>query len=253
MKIIAVSDVHLGWERSNPVFRDFLEWVEISGADCFILIGDIIEMWRRDIVASFIENIEIMKRFKKISDGMKLVLIAGNHDWHLIKTTENKSIVYKYPFIWIEEYRVGRYRFLHGHQFDPKTRSDKTNEAMCHTDDDQGTKMSDFWDKYGGKVPFGAIAPSTKLPQFPLFNRANMDLLEYVNRPGVPSRHPQLLYEIERNKKIHQKPGEFIISGHTHVPYVDMKNRQANTGSWTEGASDFLVIEDERVELKKWL
>ncbi|MHC1599440.1 MAG: hypothetical protein ACXQS5_01265 [Candidatus Methanospirareceae archaeon] len=46
--------------------------------------------------------------------------------------------------------------------------------------------------------------------------------------------------------------GEFVIYGHTHEPFVKMEKNIANTGSWVEGSTDYLEIDEHGVTLKSY-
>jgi len=63
----------------------------------------------------------------------------------------------------------------------------------------------------------------------------------------------------KRSKKIIKKVNRFlnthpeysaVIIGHIHVPYAS--NRYFNTGCFTNNSSDFIEIEDNKIELKKY-
>jgi len=82
MHTIAVSDLHLGWEESNPEeFKKFLdEKVKRESPDKFILIGDIYEMWRRGLISVTMEFSEITAKITEISNqGTEVVPIAAEY------------------------------------------------------------------------------------------------------------------------------------------------------------------------------
>lgn len=256
MRAIAVSDVHLGWGGSNPSFLDFLDWVSLQRPDFFILAGDIFELWRRDLSGALLEHWKFLSKISNLSERVEVVLIAGNHDWHLLESRRTKGDVYPYP----ELFRVAEtfeitvqdrtYKFLHGHQFDPKCSNKRVNESLCHSNDNQGKAMSDGWDRRGvvGGLPI-TIPNSIYFNSFSVPPRY-LTTLEYVAHPGFLKNRPKELQRIESRVEKERDENEYVVYGHTHSPFVG--NARANTGSWTEGNSDFLDIVDLDVNLKGW-
>ena len=92
MGIIAVSDVHLGYMNASKTesFSDkksFVSFLDgLAGRDDitdFVICGDLLDMWRRDMVGVTIENLDILSRFQKLASKMKVHYMAGNHDYHI--------------------------------------------------------------------------------------------------------------------------------------------------------------------------
>ena len=74
MGIIAVSDVHLGYMNASKTesFSDkksFVSFLDgLAGRDDitdFVICGDLLDMWRRDMVGVTIENLDILSRFQE--------------------------------------------------------------------------------------------------------------------------------------------------------------------------------------------
>ncbi|NOQ48104.1 MAG: hypothetical protein GQ576_03025 [Methanococcoides sp.] len=50
MSIVVVSDVHLGTDEANEEkFIKFLKELDFEKIEHFVLLGDIIDIWRRDL------------------------------------------------------------------------------------------------------------------------------------------------------------------------------------------------------------
>ena len=83
MGIIAVSDVHLGYMNASKTesFSDkksFVSFLDgLAGRDDitdFVICGDLLDMWRRDMVGVTIENLDILSRFQKLASKMKFII-----------------------------------------------------------------------------------------------------------------------------------------------------------------------------------
>ena len=85
MKLIVLSDVHLGYEHSDKAsFNRFLDSIQqdAKGTTDLILLGDIVDMWRRDSSGVFLENWDTLKRIMILQNKMRVHYVAGNHDFH---------------------------------------------------------------------------------------------------------------------------------------------------------------------------
>ena len=262
MYAIAISDTHLGWrEGENPRILDFLDYVSRIRPDYLLLLGDIVEEWRRDILAAFVEHAEFFSLITDISKDPHVVMIAGNHDWHLINLTEKW---YAYPFAFRETFSIPvediEYKFLHGHQYDPFNKSSKLNEAMCHSTDDMGAKMADWYARWVGRgIRPPAIAPMLRAarPRFaynPFVSLAVPTLknLEQTHNPNSIKYDLDLHDQMKRNAARDRKDNEFIVYAHSHAPYVDKTAMLANSGSWCEDASDYIEIWDRTINVREF-
>jgi len=262
MYAIAISDLHLGWrEGENPRIMDFLDHVSRMRPDYLLLLGDILEEWRRDILGPIFEHAGFFNMIEKLSKKTRVIMIAGNHDWHLINLSEKW---YEYPFVFRETVKIPtgdiNYKFLHGHQYDPFNKSSKLNEAMCHSTDDMGAKIADWYARH--LMPPGyrpTIAPGlrTLRPRigyspFVSLTVPTLKNLEQTHNPNSIKADKDLHDLMKRNASRDRKESEFIIYGHSHAPYVDTEGMLANTGSWVEGASDYIEIRDGTVRAREF-
>src|SRR5919199_4944418 len=98
-KIIVTSDQHLGYEHSNVSdFTNFLDlMMSRNDVQSLILLGDLIDMWSRDVSGLFLCFSEITKKILDLRDSRKIdvYIVAGNHDYHLLNL-QGKD--YKFKF-----------------------------------------------------------------------------------------------------------------------------------------------------------
>src|SRR5713226_2732148 len=100
MVIVVTSDQHLGYSNSNASdFLDFLtEISKRSDVTDFVILGDFIDMWRRDVSGLFLENHEILEKVLDIKSKINVYCVAGNHDFHLLKLANHN-----YPLIFTKD------------------------------------------------------------------------------------------------------------------------------------------------------
>jgi len=77
VKILAVSDCHLGYKRCNlDAIVDFLNHYQNTEVDHFILLGDIYDFWRRNNADLIKENDEIMAKLNDLK-AKNIYYVAG--------------------------------------------------------------------------------------------------------------------------------------------------------------------------------
>jgi UDP-2,3-diacylglucosamine pyrophosphatase LpxH len=151
MVIIATSDQHLGYANSDkPAFNAFLDQLQ----DCenvtdFVLLGDVVDMWRRDASGVFLENRDTFDRIASLQKNMNVHYVAGNHDFHVTKL-KNQSEDQAYPFDFPTCLQLPKenpkYRFVHGYQFDFE-QTELWSDALCRISTDTlGNIESDVWE-----------------------------------------------------------------------------------------------------------
>jgi UDP-2,3-diacylglucosamine pyrophosphatase LpxH len=250
--IVVASDVHLGYQGSNrQSFLNFLEEIcrPLGPEDSLVLLGDILDFWRRNNVAVAIENeliFETMESFKA-----KVHYIVGNHDYTLItlKLPENQFFNVK-KTLRLEDNGIS-YNFIHGYQlealavFEPLTIEEY--ESLCvslcqRTGDFIGDILSVLWDtihlsfKKGDKRQ-QTMRSITEVPE----SRRDMHRVEQLARSSVKDLFLGLSWDSK------------LIFGHTHRPFVE--DNVANTGSWVSDAkmqNTYLEIEGGKMELKTY-
>ena len=149
--ILAVSDMHIGYEKSNKDdFLRFLDEFKSEKIDHFVLLGDVFDFWRRNSVKAIIENQEVFNRIKELNAD-KIHYLIGNHDYYMIdwyqKFTDN------YPFTVTKDLRLEdagkKFYFTHGHEMEVLVNYDLSIEAyekfaheMCWNSDKKGSFVS---------------------------------------------------------------------------------------------------------------
>ena len=231
MVIVATSDQHLGYTNANKsAFNSFLDSLQTeTGITDLVLIGDVVDMWRRDASGVFLENQDTMEKIFSLMKTMKVHFIAGNHDYHVL-ALQNHS----YPLTFIRNLTLtegGRtYRFLHGYEFDWEQQP-PLMEALCRV-------MSDG----GGTFESGAWATLTRdwtdlgyfLATFVRKGRIRRHVENLQRRPEV--RLVGQLSEVERRACESVQPGETLVFGHTHHPFINTRGNVVNSGSWVTDA-----------------
>jgi UDP-2,3-diacylglucosamine pyrophosphatase LpxH len=236
--IIAVSDVHLGYYCADKCqFTQFLDDI-VSSEDVehFVLAGDILDMWRRDPLKVFFDNIDIFEKLAMLqTEKRKVHFLAGNHDYHMIELKPNLWEQFNLDVSMDIGLQCGDqgYYFVHGHQFEFADELEMYQEfanLLCMGDDRIGSTADSLWKLYEmGSSVFNMTKP-----------RFNVDLKKTLKSPGerftkkdVDKIKDKAIEELR--KKFEDQIGDrFIVYGHTHRPFVDEERRQANTGSWVD-------------------
>jgi UDP-2,3-diacylglucosamine pyrophosphatase LpxH len=194
-------------------FARFLEdmagWKEVAR---LVLLGDIMDMWRRDMAGVVLENAAVLSRLAALTARMRVYYVAGNHDYHLGGL---KGFHYPYPFSRRLILREGgkTYRFCHGYEFDPSL-SRGYFDALCYTGDDLG--------EVGGRA-YDGVSRLLKTGQ-----RATEKVVGMLLPPE--KRLPSHEDAIHQRALASVKEGEVMVFGHTHWPFV--QGNVANCGSW---------------------
>jgi len=236
MKIIAVSDVHLGSEDSNKSeFDTFLNsLIDDQEVTDLVLLGDIVEMWRRDASGVFLENMDTVQIIKDLQRKIKVHCVAGNHDYHLLKM-KNRAPYYNYPFEFNENLELQdgdrTYRFMHGYEFEYGNElalMEPIMELLCHImTDAEGVSEDKLWVYLARKI--------TDLQYTILTHTINKEDLNKRVRKLSDSPKVRLkdkLLDIERRAYAEVQDNAVLVFGHTHHPFINDEENLVNTGSW---------------------
>jgi len=247
--ILAASDVHLGYQNSNR--QDFLSFLEevckqLGQDDHLVLLGDILDFWRRNNVTVAIENELVFNTLASLD--AKIHYVIGNHDYSLINLElPNNQFLDVRKTLKLEE-SGHSYNFIHGYQlealavFEPLTIEEY--ESLCislcqRTGDFVGDILSILWEtihlsfKKGDKR-HKTISSIVDVPE----SRRDMHKVEQLARSSV------------RNLFLGLSKNERLIFGHTHRPFIE--DDVANTGSWVSDSqvqNTYLKIENGKMEL----
>jgi UDP-2,3-diacylglucosamine pyrophosphatase LpxH len=83
----------------------------------------------------------------------------------------------------------------------------------------------------------------------------NRWFLESERNGMKPDKKSQLVHHIRRVAAmltVNLRPDEFLIHGHGHIPFVNLKTRTADTGCWLRDKGSFISIEDGKVTSMPW-
>jgi UDP-2,3-diacylglucosamine pyrophosphatase LpxH len=233
MVIVATSDQHLGSDTSNKSsFEEFLD--QIIRADTtithFVLLGDVVDMWRRDASGVFLENRKIFENILSLPKNIKVHYVYGNHDYHLRYLKDHA-----YPFKFVDELPLtedGRnYRFVHGCQFDDLMKKAKPLlDPLCRVmSDDMGNWESVVW------AMLTRDLSDLEYFSYPISEKREIleKVEELLQKPEM--RPPETLRAIEKEAGRCVEPGEILVFGHTHVPFINESGTVVNTGCWVKG------------------
>jgi len=275
--IVVISDVHLGYEKCNKeVFESFVEeFLEKEKIEHLILLGDILDFWRRSNESVLFENMDILCKLNKVK--AKKYYVIGNHDYSLTCLEQIKDLQFEFKRELTLENGDKKFKFIHGYQLDEGTYSpfyeDILCPLLCMSGNKVGGWLSDRWDdvqriksifaKESGidisdkedeeleaLIEFLKRAPEDR-EKSQMYEKEVMMAKELARRYEDFLKAKGVEYLIEPMKK---STDEILVYGHTHKPFCN-KGEKANTGSWVSDAKDtnsYLIIDNGKMELKEW-
>jgi UDP-2,3-diacylglucosamine pyrophosphatase LpxH len=232
MKVVATSDHHLGYANADKAaFNAFLDnLAQEDDVTHIVLLGDVVDMWRRDASGVFLEAHDTVGKILALkSKGVQVFYVAGNHDYHVLNL-DNPA----YPFQFSKELSLSdgqvTYRFIHGFQFDPEQKA-PLMAFLCRLMSDKGGALeSNIWaDLPSVSNIFSKIEPS--------FVKADIAALSERIQRSPEDRLKESLNTIHSAASREVKPGEVLVFGHTHVPFVNKAENVVNCGSWVRDAN----------------
>lgn len=245
--ILALSDVHIGYEKSNrDDFLRFLDEMKSEKIDHLVLVGDIFDFWRRNSIKSILENKDALTKISELNAD-NIHYLIGNHDYYILEWYRK----YKdsYPFTVSKDLRLEdadkKFYFTHGYEMEVLVNYDLNLETyekfardMCWNSDERGSFVSKLWDTFRSiskeEVDDLKLKPS---------KRKEMENIYYF----VTSPAKYMFTGLQGD--------ETLIFGHTHVPLIEKGNKIANTGSWVDEFAEkiqnsYIEIIDGKMELK---
>jgi UDP-2,3-diacylglucosamine pyrophosphatase LpxH len=231
LAIIAVSDQHLGIETADKAaFLRFLNQLQSDpNVTDLVLLGDVVDMWRRDASGVFLENKDVVDQIISLQKKMRVYYVAGNHDFHVLKLQGRG-----YPVSFVKDLVLQQdgvsYRFMHGWEFDEMQR-EHFMESLCHAmSDEKGDRDNHIWAALSrDKGDFGYVLSM-------IFNRGSIRRTTEALQLDPQERLKEKLGGVEKKAGATVKPGEVLVFGHTHRPFVSAAENVANTGSWVTTA-----------------
>jgi UDP-2,3-diacylglucosamine pyrophosphatase LpxH len=248
----------LGSEKSEKAtFNAFLTSISNDeGVTDVVLLGDIVDMWRRDASGVFLENMDTIEIIRALQDRIKVHWVAGNHDYHLLKL-KNRAPHYNYPFEFHETLELADgdhvYRFMHGYEFEYGNELKYIRplmEILCHVmSDAEGVPEDELWvemTKMMGDLHYSAFSHHLEGQDLTIRHRSLHD------PPG--ERLKDKLEKVEKRAmdEARSRAGQVLVFGHTHHPFISKGEELVNTGSWMSDAdphNTYVVLEEGKPHL----
>jgi UDP-2,3-diacylglucosamine pyrophosphatase LpxH len=226
--MVVASDQHLGYANSNSQdFESFLdELSQRSDVDTFVILGDFVDMWRRDVSGVFLENNQILEKVLALKQKMKVYCVAGNHDFHLLNLLDHNYSLQFQKELTLPGNGV-TYVLKHGWEFDFEQR-ESIMELLCYNmSDDAGRTRSDVWD---GVRNLGGEVMNSLQDLIDLHQGQDQYIQHLLTPPHV--RLASTYSDVENRALASVAAGQLLIFGHTHRPFLNASKNVANSGSW---------------------
>lgn len=249
--IIALSDVHLGYVKSNrECLREFLAQCERIDLEHFVILGDLMDFWRANNAQVVIDHQDILDQIGRLK-ATNTYYVPGNHDIYIRNLAEKYPD--SFPFKVNHRLRIkdgdSVFNFVHGHELEVYARLEpmtiqlyeKLSEHMCFSEKITGGIATRIWDMVENRKSLDEQIEDIRKPPH---ERGNFDRVHAL----AVSKGAYVLFGMH--------PDESLVYGHTHKPYINEEKTVANTGSWVdEGPADrprntYVVIENGRMELR---
>jgi UDP-2,3-diacylglucosamine pyrophosphatase LpxH len=258
--IIVVSDIHLGYDKSDKdQFDKFIDsqLSQLNQSDHLVILGDLLDFWRRKNAVATIENESILNKLYNLTKQTNVYYLIGNHDYSILDF--HKQFESFYPFkvsksLRLSDDKENKFYFIHGYELEVLTQFtfltisdyERICDNLCQrTDNFFGGIMSILYNDlkiavHVGEEGFNAIHFITKPPE----KRKGFETVEDLARSQTPRRIFLGMTE-----------DEFLVFGHTHRPFLEGNNRVINSGSWVQDAvthNTFVVVDNGKIKLKQW-
>ena len=239
-KVIVISDTHLGFDKSDvTALNRFLDDLKDDrDLTDLVLLGDIVDMWRRDASGVFLENWDVFSKILGLGARVKVHYVAGNHDYHVMNLKNGRSC-FRYPFEFCMKASIEdgewTYWFVHGHEFEYENPNMKiVIDGLCRFMSDEYGRLPDKVWRWVTKLWFNTRYFFTNVSLFR--TRPTIPPLEL--QEGPEKRLRNRMKAIVENAYSAQggKPKEILVFGHTHQPFVNKAKGVVNAGSWVTDA-----------------
>lgn len=228
------SDHHLGYANSDKAaFNAFLDQLaQENDVTHLVLLGDVVDMWRRDASGVFLEGHDTLQKILAVkSKGVQIIYVAGNHDYHVLDLHSPY-----YPIQFSKELTLAdgqvTYRFVHGYEFDPEQKV-PFMAFLCRVMSDTGGALENhLWTDFNSlNNIFSKMEPS--------FVKADIAAISERLRQRPEERLQGSINHINSTACNQVRPGEVLVFGHTHVPFVNKAENVVNTGSWVKDSNPY--------------
>lgn len=267
--IIAISDLHLGFlddcgnrMKKQDALLKFLELCETSRISDLVLVGDVLDFWRRTnceifslpikyykepdklknyldaeksgvpvrdpVMAKVFRNQKILRKLATMP--VKVHYVIGNHDYSLLKFHEQKENFL--PFRISKTLRLTdsgkNYFFTHGYEMDVLANDElkwsvEMYEKIC--------EKFCYMDDISGAVASCGFDLTVELGKI-------LDTLKNCpEKRDKGSTDGTTFTDLFAQSQaaflmLGMHPEDCLVYGHTHYPYINAEGTVANTGSW---------------------
>ena len=240
MRVIVTSDHHLGYANSDKTgFNSFLDQLaQENDVTHLVLLGDFVDMWRRDASGVFLEAHDTVEKILALkSKGVQICYVAGNHDYHILDLHNPAYPIQFSKDLSLTDGQVS-YRFVHGYEFDPEQKV-PFMAFLCRVMSDSGGALENHvWTDFNSlNNIFSKMEPS--------FVKTDIAAISERLSRRPEERLQGSINQVNSTACKQVKPGEVLIFGHTHVPFVNKTENVVNCGSWVKDSNPY----DTYVEL----
>ena len=228
-KAIIISDVHIGYEKSNAsAFVDFLSDCISRGTSkeySLFILGDLWDLWRKHDIIYSKESDDILYLINQFKE---VYYLPGNHDHIVLDAAQNYPDFNCYNIAKYYRVRSGDKNFflVHGHELEVISKLismklseyDKISDQLCRMNDTEG-KIASYLHETFHKVFTKGQPQITDFLQI-AEQRQGMDAIDKFAKSKA--KYPLLGMQLN----------DILIFGHTHRPYIDIQNSVVNTGGW---------------------
>jgi UDP-2,3-diacylglucosamine pyrophosphatase LpxH len=253
--IIAVSDLHAGdgGPRDNfavpgreTEFIRFLDYVDSYNAQ-LVIVGDLFELWQSTVSKVFQRRRGMIDRLAE----MEAIYVLGNHDADLREFVGTDWLQHPFFRRMVNYYQTewaGRtIRFIHGHSADPYCESDIPGLGRV------SAIYSGIWESRYGRPTIEKFGPARK-QHYATVEDATIGRIERLMTLwrklwGKPGRFE----EINQHLIEEHRPGEILVTGHTHRAGKIRGHEIYNTGTWAENTCSFVTIDSHATLVWDWV
>lgn len=232
---LILSDLHLGNPNSQTEkFVSFTKSKDFCEADCIILNGDILDLWRVfrkhsmsriKVRRHFLALYPLLKAIKK--QEKKVIYVLGNHDEYLENLIEEYLVFDNFEIhrdCYVFDCAGKRNYVLHGHQFDLYMKAKRYKRILPFIDASYGAlcwvnRMINHISTACGYGPW-SLAKSVKLT--------------FKKHTGVADRLKDASIRFVKDK-FNEMDNFNVINGHTHMPLALYGSPgYFNSGCWCD-------------------